>query len=240
MEYTSARLARLTHADAAHELSERLVSLTSTYADGHGHGAFLTEETAGVLSGAHELLAAAVVADRLRGASWSDVGESLGITKQSAHERFAEAEREFRDALLFPHRQPEHGLGYTVAPYAVVEPDRVRERLDAWVIEHQRSSGPNRDEPSPVTRGLQAMRDTWTIDRTGQVLELATALIDDRLPAGVTHEQAERRLAELKVELYEAMHAKNPEDRQVALQLMDARENLITRTQAAPQHGPER
>ena len=43
------------------------------------------------------------------------------------------AERSFREALLFPHRHPEPGdLGCTVAPYAVEEPDRVRERLDRW------------------------------------------------------------------------------------------------------------
>ena len=43
------------------------------------------------------------------------------------------AERSFREALLFPHRHPEHGdLGFPVAPYAVEEPARVRERLDRW------------------------------------------------------------------------------------------------------------
>ncbi len=43
-----------------------------------------------------------------------------------------------------------------VAPYAVEEPDRVREQLDAWVVEHGRSGGPDRDESGPVTRGLNA------------------------------------------------------------------------------------
>ena len=183
-----------------------------------------------------QLLIAAVIADRLRGASWSDVGEALDITKQSAHERFADAERQFREALLFPYRCPEHGgLGDTVAPYAALEPDRVRDRLDAWVVERRRSSGSGRDEPQPVTRGLQAMRDTWTTDRTRQVLQLTDALIHGELPEGVTRENAERHLAELKVDLYERMVDERPEDTDVASQLMEARERLSQVTQGAEQ-----
>lgn len=125
MDCTSARLARLTHAHAAHELSERLVAVTSTYADAYGRGAFHTEEAAQVLSDAQALLAAAVVADRVRGCSWTEVGEALGVSKQSAHERFAGSEREFREAILFPDRQAAPEMpGYTVAPYAVQSPDQ--------------------------------------------------------------------------------------------------------------------
>jgi hypothetical protein len=236
MDYTSAQLARLAHADAVYELSEHLISHASAYADSYGRGAFLTEEAAQVVTEALKLLIAAVVADRLRGASWSDVGDALDITKQSAHERFAHAERQFREALLFPQRYPEHGgLGDTVAPYAALEPDRVRDRLDAWVVERRHSSGPNRDEPLPVTRGLEAMRNTWTIDRTGQVLELTDALTHSKLPDGITREHAERRLAELKVALYERMIDQRPEDTDVALQLMQARERLRDLTQRAEQ-----
>jgi hypothetical protein len=228
MEYTPKALARLAHADAAHELSERLVAQAATYADGYGRGAYLTEEAATVVRDAIDLLRAAVVADRLRDASWSEVGEALEISKQSAHERFANVEREFREALLFPHRHPEPppALGYTVAPYAVQEPDRVRERLDAWVIERGRSSGPGRNEPEPVTRGLAAMSDTWITERMSQVLELSDALIRRELPNGVTYEQAQRRHAELKVELYERMAADRPDDIDVAAQLAQARQAL--------------
>lgn len=226
MDYTPSRLARLTHAHAAHELSDRLVSVACTHSDGYGRGAFLTEEAAQVLSDAQALLAAAVVADRLRGASWSEVGESLQISKQSAHERFTSSERDFRDALLFPHRQSEHGgLGYT-APYALEAPDAVRERLDQWVVEQRRRSGPTRDEAEPVTRGLAAMRESFTMDRTSEILRLRQALIDHQLPGGVSYQHARRRHAELKVALYERMVSENPDDTKIALQLMQARENL--------------
>jgi hypothetical protein len=152
------------------ELSERLVSEAATHSDSYGRGAFLTEEALATFLEAEGLLEAAVIADRTRGASWQAVAEALDVPAEQARDRFAEREREFREALLFPHRYSENGcLGYTVAPYAVEEPDRVREQLDAWVVEHRRSSGPDRDVPLPVTRGLAAMSSTWISERIGQV-----------------------------------------------------------------------
>jgi hypothetical protein len=75
------------------------------------------------------------------------------VSAESARERFASAERRFHDVLLFPHRYPENGgLAYTAAPYAAEEPERVRKQLDAWVVQHRRSSGPGRGEPEPVIR----------------------------------------------------------------------------------------
>jgi hypothetical protein len=195
--------------------------------DGYGRGAFLTEEALATFSEAEGLLEAAVIADRTRGASWQAVAEALDVPAECVSDRFAEREREFREALLFPHRYPENGRpGYTVAPYAVEEPDRVREQLDAWVVEHRRSSAPDRDEPLPVTRGLAAMSTTWIAETIGQVLELSEALIKRELPAGVTYEHAELRHAQLKVELYEAMVAQRPGHRDVESQLIEAREQL--------------
>jgi hypothetical protein len=227
LAYTPPMLARLAYSHAAYELSERLVSEAGTSSDGYGRAAFLTEEALATFLEAEGLLEAAVIADRTRGASWQAVAEALDVPAECARDRFAEREREFREALLFPHRYPENGcLGYTVAPYAVEEPDRVREQLDAWVVEHRRSSGPDRDEPLPVTRGLAAMSTTWIAETIGQVLELSEALIKRELPAGVTYEHAELRHAQLKVELYEAMAAQRPRHREVELQLIEAREQL--------------
>jgi hypothetical protein len=46
-----------------------------------------------------DLLRAAVVASHEQGLSWSQIGLGLGVTKQSAHERFAQDVGEFRRAL---------------------------------------------------------------------------------------------------------------------------------------------
>jgi hypothetical protein len=230
-DYTPAMLARLAYSHAACELSERLVSAVGTYSDGFGRGAFLTEEPVAVVAEANALLRAAVVADRLRGAPWSAVADALGVASEPAEERFMPVEREFRDGLLFPHRYPENGgLGYTVVPYAVEAPDHVRKQLDEWVVAHRHSSGPGRAEPQPVTRGLAEMSRTWIVERITQVLELSEALMRRQLPDGVTYEVAQRRHAELKVELYEAMLAERPGDRELARQLVRARDELAGST----------
>lgn len=227
LTYTPAMLARLTYSHAAHELSERLVSEAATYSDEYGRGAFLAEEAATILSEAKTLLEAAVVADRLRGVSWLAVAEALDLSPEAAEGRFGSAERRFREALLFPRRFSENGgLGYTVAPYAIEQPDRVREQLDEWVVEHRRSSGPDRGEPAPVTRGLAPMARTWIASRIGQVLELSDALMKQELPDGVSYKNAELRHAQLKVELYEAMSAERPASRDVQQQLARARAQL--------------
>jgi hypothetical protein len=227
MTYTPAMLARLAYSHAAFELGERLVSEASTYGDEYSRDAFVTEEARMIVSEAKALVEAAVVADRLRGVSWVAVAEALDVSADTAQSRFGPAERRFREALLFPHRYPENGgLGHTVAPYAVEEPDRVREQLDAWVVQHRRSSGPDRDEPQPVTRGLAAMAGTWIAERIGQVLALSDALIRRVLPDGVSYKEAQLRHAQLKVELYEAMAAERPGAREVELQLVEARQRL--------------
>lgn len=235
LRYTPAMLARLAYSDAAYELSDQLVSTAATYADEHGRGAFLAEEAAAMLSGAAALLEAAVVADRQRGASWSAVGDAMDLSAVEAEDQFGAAERRFRESLLFPHRAGPHGgLGYTVAPYAVEEPDRMRERLDSWVEEQRRSSGPGRNDPAPVTRGLVPMASTWIAERIGQVLELSGLLMKRELPAGVSYEDAGLRHAQLKVELYEAMAAERPEDQDLARQLAGSRARLAQLQEPLP------
>jgi hypothetical protein len=220
-------LARLTYSFAAYELSERLVSETGTYGDEYGHGAFLAEAAAAIVSEAMALLEAAIVADRLRGVSWLAVADALEVSPEAAEEQFATAERQFRDALLFPHRYPENGgVGYTAAPYAVEEPERVRKRLDDWVVQHHRSSGRDRNEPKPVTRGLAAMTGTWIAERIGQVIELSDSLITGELPGGTSYKDAELRHAQMKAELYEAMAAERPANPEVKQQLARARQRL--------------
>jgi hypothetical protein len=235
-DYTPRALARLTHSHAAYELAEQLVGIAATYADGYGHGAHLTEEAAGVLREAEELLRTAVVADRLAGHSWADVGEMLGESEQTAHERFAGAERSFYEQLLFPHRQPAAAgmLGWTAAPYAVFEPDRARVRLDDWVIANRRSSGPDRDELEPVSRGLRSDRDEhlWILDRMELIRRLGDMLLADEYPDGVSREDAERRRAQLRVGLYERMltepNRRRGEIAELRRELADWHDKLIT------------
>ena len=204
------------------------MSEVSTSADEYGRGAFLAEEAVTIASEANALLEAAVVADRLRGASWAAVAEALNTSAEAAQKRFGLAERRFREAMLFPHRYPDTGgLGYTAAPHAAEEPDRVRERLDAWVVEHRRSNRRDRDAQDPVTGGLSAMGRTWIAERIGEVLELSDALIKRQLPDGISYKDAELCQAQLNVELYDAMATERPESLELEQQLTRARQRLV-------------
>lgn len=226
MEYTNRSLARLAYSDAARELAERLVSTADPSSDAWGRGASLTEDANEILTAARELLAAAVVADRQRGCSWADVGNSLEVTRQSAQERFVDAEREFREAVLFPHRHPESGgFGYTVAPYAVEEPDLVRARLDQWVTA-VRPPAAGRDEAAPVTAGLAQLQAHATADGIADLLALTKMLLDDALPVGVTKDQARRRHAERNVQVLERIASERPDDAQAAGELANAQAEL--------------
>ena len=219
MRYTPAMLARLTYSLAAYELSERLVSEAGTSLTSTDEARFSPRRRRQSRQKPRPCLRRRSWR-RLRGVSWPAVADALEVSAEGAEERFASAERRFRDALLFPYRHPENGgLGYTAAPYAVEQPERVRKQLDAWVVEHRRSSGPDRDEPEPVTRGLAAMARTWIAERIGQVLELSDALIKRELPDGVRYKDAQLRHAQMQVELYEAMAEERPESREVEQQL---------------------
>jgi hypothetical protein len=84
-----------------------------------------------------ELVDAAVVYARERGASWSDVAEVLEVKKQTAHERWAPVEQEWRDGLLDPLRaQPNGRLRYLAVPDAAYDPQRYAASLDAWALKH--------------------------------------------------------------------------------------------------------
>jgi hypothetical protein len=228
MAITLRGLARLAFSYEAMESSEQAVDLVSAYADGFGRGAFLTEETAGFVRGAEALLRLAVIADRCRGVSWEEIGEALGVSKQAAHERFAGAVAEFREQVLFPHRRPAGAqLGYTVAPHPIGDDvEGVLRKLDEWVIGHERSSGRNRDEPEPVTRGVVDDDRRWVVSEIDLIGELVDRLINGNLPDDVEPEQAKRVLHERKVAVYERMLELDPENEDAAKSLEESRAAL--------------
>ena len=52
-----------------------------------------------------------MVFEREQGASWQDIGAALGISRQTAHERFAEVEQRWKDALRRPWPRPAPAAG---------------------------------------------------------------------------------------------------------------------------------
>lgn len=128
--------------------------------DGRARTGSSVEAAAGLARAAQRLLAAAVVGERLGGASWEEIGAQLGITRQSAHERYAEAEARFKEELAHPEN-PDYTGEIGQFPYqldwAAREPDVYARELDAWVVRHRDPDERSDTDPNPVSRGLARM-----------------------------------------------------------------------------------
>src|ERR671910_3024402 len=90
--YSHAARARLALSVAAKGVSDEARGLVS--ADDRGTGAGeIVEWAVQLVDDARAVLDRAVVYERERGASWQTIGAAIGISRQTAHERFAEVER---------------------------------------------------------------------------------------------------------------------------------------------------
>jgi hypothetical protein len=99
-----------------------------------------------------------VVAARAAGTSWEDIGTALGITRQSAHNRFIEAERHWKDVLAHPEGTNTDGLRYSRLPHGADDTAAVAADLDAWVIRHRERTDVLGAHPdAPVSGNLRRM-----------------------------------------------------------------------------------
>jgi acyl transferase domain-containing protein len=101
-QYSRRTQARVALSVAAREVSDHARSLVP--ADDRGSGAGeIVERAAQLLDDVRGVLDRAVICEREQGASWQTIGAALGISRQTAHERFAEVERLWKDALRRPY-----------------------------------------------------------------------------------------------------------------------------------------
>src|SRR6266536_3410545 len=145
--YSDSSLGRLAFSQACRDLSDLARAHVATDADAHLRPGELLEEAGRLVAGAEQALRMAVVAERLRGTSWAEIGEALGVTRQSAHERYASFEHELRQALLFPDRAGDAGtLGWWAVPDGLEEPERSAHDLVGWERRHRERTDPDRGE----------------------------------------------------------------------------------------------
>ncbi|WP_367046789.1 hypothetical protein [Streptomyces sp. Je 1-332] len=143
-----ARLARTAVPVGEHELRP----------DGAGRspGSVLAD-AAHVLRAAHRFFGAAAVCERLGGASWQVVGDTLGVDARTARTRFAAAESRFREELRSPDRATGalDGSGWWRA-YTAGNPLEAARDLDDWVLRHEEADGDTDGggDPLPVSGGL--------------------------------------------------------------------------------------
>jgi hypothetical protein len=135
--YSHAAQARLALSTAARGASDQARGLVS--ADDRDSGAGeIVERAVQLVDDARVVLERAVVYERERGASWQTIGAAIGISRQTAHERFSEVERRWKDALRQPDAAAGPGGGRAPRlPAGADDPERWGKLLDQWVIRHR-------------------------------------------------------------------------------------------------------
>jgi hypothetical protein len=203
MVFTRSELHRLAYFTACRDLSDQARGQVSTYGEAHRRSGELVEDAVRLVGQADEVLRLAVAAERAASTSWQEIGERLGVTRQSAHERFARIVDEISDGVLFPDREParEGDLGWWACPDGLEDPERTVGRLDEWARQHRTPTDIDHGR-HPVSDGLGQREGLAAIEAIGVVTALAKRLMDGDLPPGVSERRARRTLLERKVEAF--------------------------------------
>lgn len=204
--YSRAARLRVALSHAAAEASDTARSLVPAWADSAVVGGELVAGAARLVAQAREVLALAVAYERRRGASWEDIGEALGVSRQAAHERFAGVERDLDRALVRAWLDPQRAREL---PSGADDPAAAAAWLDRWVRARLQATDALAHDPDPEVRehpvsvGLTPMD---TLEHSTLVMTAARLLAehdaDDpehrRLEAAYTRRRAEfeRMLAE--------------------------------------------
>ncbi|WP_155127438.1 hypothetical protein [[Actinomadura] parvosata] len=248
--YTELALAQLALAATAQELADFLMEFVVVWRGWHRRP---VEDAARFVRRAQEFLDRAVIVEKVSGASWEDIGDTLEITRQSAHAKFRQVAEEWEAAVKRPIVTDEiYGIGglqtrtYNRMPAGTATPDETAAYLDKWAIAHAQADGRDIEE-RPVSGGLvrmDALTELLTLhNRTAAVLDefaappphlLAEiyereAVLLDRVAAGGSGRSArdaKKRAAEAR-------------ERAATHRAQDAHTKSIAETQTPDQHAIE-
>ncbi|MDQ0798187.1 hypothetical protein [Streptomyces sp. B1I3] len=207
--YTPAALARLMLSDAHREVAETALARIGTGDDSSSTvtpGDFV-REAADLIRLAEEAQRRAVIYERERGTSWEEIGEALGITRQSAHTKFAQRVKTWREPLANPERRhhdctPDDRripYGARYAPGSAVpangSAEKTAHELDRWLRRHDGAA----DQEDPVSGSLPRYS---TIQMVTLVHEAAHRMRMDHL---VPDPQEEADMWDFSADLQERM-----------------------------------
>jgi hypothetical protein len=230
MGFSYSELHLIAYLQACRELSDRARGQVSSYGAEHRRAGELVEDALRLVRQAEEVLRLAIAAERAASTPWQEIGERLGVTRQSAHERFAAAVQEISDGVLFPARKPEReeGLGWWACPDGLEDPEATVQSLDEWARRNRELTDVDRD-PRPVSAGLGRREDLAAVEAIGLVTTLARRIMDKDLPAGVDERQARRMLLQRKIEAFDlvAERESGQQARDARAQAGEAFEHLV-------------
>jgi hypothetical protein len=194
----------IAYMEACRELSDGARGQVSTYGAAHRRAGCLVDDALRLVGQAEEVLRLAVAAERAASTSWQEIGERLGVSRQSAHQRFAQGVQAICDGALFPTREPARDgeLGWWACPDGLEDPVATVRRLDEWALRHREPTDPDRGD-QPVSAGLARGEDLAAVEAIGVVTALARRIMDGDLPDGVSERQARRTLLKRKIEAFD-------------------------------------
>ena len=197
MHWSVRDLSRLAYSYANHDLSDAASRLVPTISDDQLASGELLSRALALRSIADDAILLAVVCERERGSSWRQLGDAIGVSRQTVHERYATAVEDMNERMLFPLRQgaadePDRW----VCPGGLEAPDRTVRVLDAWVERDREQREPDSHE---VSAGLTHGADTWVADAVARRAQLADRLRSGSLPAGVSERTVRRMLLDADI-----------------------------------------
>jgi hypothetical protein len=152
--YSRAALARLVLSYERRQLAEQAAAGVPTD-DTYATTGILVTEAQQLVELAREVLTRSVIYERTNGTSWEEIGEALGMTRQSALERFKAAMDEWELSLVEPFQTDENWLiPFMRIHGAAYEPTWNGRLLDQWVRE---TLPAYRDREYPVSGHLQPL-----------------------------------------------------------------------------------
>ncbi|WP_455355882.1 hypothetical protein [Streptomyces sp. SYSU K217416] len=173
--YSRTALARLVLSYELRDLAARAAAGVPTTIDAWSVPGEEVGDALALVHQAQEVLARAVIYERERGTSWEAIAAQLDIKKQSAHERYREAEREWKQALQEPFYPARPGAASRSRRLheAAYGPTATGRSLDEWAREHVPA---HRETDHPVTGHLPVLS---TQEETVQVLDAVNHLYRD-------------------------------------------------------------
>lgn len=245
--YTEQSLAQLALAATAQDLADFLIGFVAVWSD---YNPRPVEDAARFVRRAQELLDRAVIVEKAGGASWEDIGDTLEITRQSAHAKFRKVTEEWEEAVKRPIVTDEiYGITgglethtYNRMPAGTSTPDETASYLDKWALAHAQADGRDVGE-RPVSGGLARMTPLV------EMMSLSSGPLFDEFVSPPPHLLAE--ISEREAILWDRLaagprpakgakkHAAAARQKAATYRAQDAHTKAIAETQAPDQHASE-
>ncbi|MDG4862987.1 hypothetical protein P8605_33095 [Streptomyces sp. T-3] len=131
--FTRQALARLVLCDDAVDVADGAAGLVATENDPDTGPGGRVSQAFQLIELAARALVSAVIYERERGSSWTEIGQHLGIPPAEAEERFASNMEGWKTAFEIPYRLDDTGRKrIPQLPTAAYDPAWACNRLDTW------------------------------------------------------------------------------------------------------------